>query len=444
MDISSNTSEGGVLNDMLGHIEHPDMTYSNDLVGPSVGGQTIGYVVKRYPRFSETFIVNEILAHEAAGQNIEIFALRPVEEAYFQDILGEVRAPVTRLPDKQRSAESMWLLLQKARQGLPSAWPVLETLEVESSRNVSQAILLAMACRERGIAHLHAHFGTVSTTVARLAAKLAGISYSFTAHAKDIYFRYDEPQQLERKIEDAAHVVTVSDFNIDYLRKTFEADSKRLTRIYNGLDLKRFEYSDPEPTAIRMLAVGRLVEKKGFHILVEAVRILVSQGNTVHCDIVGAGDEMRNLREQIDACELHDSLHLVGAKPQREVFNMMRSAALLVCPCVVGQDGNRDGLPTVLVEAMALGLPCVSTNVTGIPELIIDETTGLCVPQEDAEALAAALARMLDDAGLRQRLARAGRALIEKDFDQTCNAARLRDVFQQALDTQAGALQGVA
>lgn len=418
-----------------------DTSQGTESVIPACG-KKVGYVVKRYPRFSETFIVNEILAHEAAGLDIEIFALRPVEEAYFQDMLGQVRAPVTRLPDKLRSAEALWDLMIQAQQVLPNSWQTLAGFKGEDSRNVSQAIMLAMACREREIAHLHAHFGTVSTSVARLAARLAGITYSFTAHAKDIYCQYDVPQQLQSKIDDASHVVTVSDYNVQYLGERYRCHSSRIVRIYNGLDINRFDYQDPDPDATRILAVGRLVEKKGFHILVEAIRILQHAGRQVNCEIVGSGDEARNLQAHIDSGGLGGSVRLLGARPQSEVFDAMRSSAVLACPCIVGEDGNRDGLPTVLIEAMALGVPCISTDVTGIPELIVDNETGLCVPQGDAEALACALARMLDDRALRQRLARAGRRRIENDFDQKKNSAVLRSVFDLAINARATAEQG--
>jgi colanic acid/amylovoran biosynthesis glycosyltransferase len=392
----------------------------------------VGYVLKRYPRFSETFIVNEILAHEAAGQPIEIFALRPVEESHFQDSLGRVKAPVTHLPDKVKNAEALWRLLRDARARLPGAWAALAEMEEMEGREIAQAILLALACRERGVAHLHAHFGTVATTVARLAARLAGIAYSFTAHAKDIYFDYDENVHLGLKLRDAAHVVTVSDYNVDYLRERFGPAVGRVSRIYNGLDLAGFPFAGPTREASDILAVGRLVEKKGFHILIEAIRLLRIEGRPVRCQIVGGGEEAAHLAAQVAASGVGDAVELLGPRPQGEVVALMREAAVLACPCVVGRDGNRDGLPTVLLEAMAIGTPCVATDVTGIPELVRDGRTGLLVPEGDPEALAAALARVLDDADLRRRLAGEGRAAIERDFDITANAARLRAVFAEA------------
>lgn len=393
----------------------------------------IGYVLKRYPRFSETFVVNEILAHEAAGQPIEIFALRPVTESHFQDMLGKVQAPVTRVPDVFKEAEAFWSLLRKARARLPHAWKALEVMNDAAGKDVAQAIHIALACRERGIQHLHAHFGTVATSVARLAAALAGITYSFTAHAKDIFCEYEESQGLDVKLRDAARTVTVSDYNLAYLRQQHGAVARRLVRIYNGIDLERFAYAPPRPEAQGIVAVGRLVEKKGLHILIEAMRLLREEGRDLTCRIVGGGEEEANLAAQIGASGLEGTVQLLGPRPQGEVIALMREAAVIACPCVVGRDGNRDGLPTVLIEAMALGTPCVATDVTGIPELVRDGQTGLCVPEGDPEALARALSRLLDDAELRWALSEAGRSLVEECFDLKVNSARLRTVFATSM-----------
>jgi glycosyltransferase involved in cell wall biosynthesis len=389
----------------------------------------VGYVVKRYPRFSETFIVNEILAHEAAGTAVEIFALRPVDETHFQDRLAQVRAGVTRLPDKQRTAEALWRLMGRAQQHLPGAWAALADMRDETDRDVAQAILLAIECRARGVDHLHAHFGTVATTVARLAARLAGIDYSFTAHAKDIYFDYAENVNLVAKLRDARHVVTVSDFNVTYLKERFGPDAAKVVKLYNGLDLDQFTYRAPQAAAVDIVAVGRLIEKKGFNILIEAVRLLHAGGTPVRCHIVGGGDDHAHLAAQIASEGLEDAVELMGPRPQSEVIAMMRRAAVLACPCITGRDGNRDGLPTVLLEAMALGTPVIATDVTGIPELVRDGDTGLCVTEGDPVALADGLARLLGSHDLRLKLAAAGRRAIERDFDITANAAVLRSLF---------------
>ena len=402
----------------------------------------IGYVLKRYPRFSETFVVNEILAHEAAGQEIDIFALRPVQESHFQDAISRVRAPVTHVPDRHRTPETLWSELARAEAAIPGA-AARAMAAGGSADDVTQALAIAIACRRRGIGHLHAHFGTLATSVARLAAAIAGIGYSFTAHAKDIYHDYGHDTGLAQKLRDADAVVTVSDFNLAHLRTTYGTDAARVTRIYNGLDLTGFDWHAPDPAptdpaADEILAVGRLVEKKGFHILIEALATLADRGHRPRCRIIGQGEEQGNLRSQIAGAGLTGTVTLDGPRPQPEVFAAMARAAVLACPCVVGRDGNRDGLPTVLIEAMALGTPCIGTDVTGIPEIVRHDTTGLIVPEGDPVALADALQRTLSDAALRARLSQAGRALVAQDFDIHRNAAALRAVFADCMARRAG------
>ncbi|CAM3442214.1 glycosyltransferase family 4 protein [Paracoccus nototheniae] len=397
---------------------------------------SIGYVIKRYPRFSETFVVNEILAHEAAGRDIQIFALRSVEETHFQDIIARVRAPVTRIPDRIKGIDESWPQLARAQE-LPGAWQRLTEFPEASGRDIAQAVRLALECRDRGVTHLHAHFGTVASTVARIAARLADIPWSMTLHAKDIFMDYAENRNLALKITDAPAVVTVSDYNLGYLADRF---GRRVTRIYNGMDLDALPWSAPDPRASEIVAVGRLVEKKGFHILIEALRMLQAEGRAVTCRIIGGGDMQAELSAQIAAAQLR-GVTLAGPLPQAQVIAAMRGAAVLACPCVVGDDGNRDGMPTVLLESMALGCPVVATPVTGIPELV-DGTTGLLATEGCARSLSQEMARLLDDPALRDRQSRAARARIEADYDVTRSAAALRAIFDGL--ALPGAVRGAA
>jgi colanic acid/amylovoran biosynthesis glycosyltransferase len=392
----------------------------------------IGYVVKRYPRYSETFIVNEILAHEAAGVELEIFSVLPPEDGHFQDVISRVRAPVTYLPSKGLKVAEFWSVLEQAGEIFPDGWLSLEAARGEDVRYVYQAVVLAREARLRAISHLHAHFATAATTVARLAARFAGLPYTFTAHAKDIFHESVRPADLRRKLADAAVAVTVSDYNIAYLRESYGPAARHVRRIYNGLDLERFPYRSPRERPPRIVGVGRLVEKKGFVDLIEACAILADEGRRFTCRIVGAGEQEVELRARIAGLGLEDRVELLGPRPQSELVRLVQGAAVLAAPCVVGADGNRDGLPTVLLEAMALGTPCVSTDVTGIPEVIRDRETGLMVPQRDPAALAGSIGRLLEEPDLRVRLAERARRLVEEEFDVNHNAAQLREVFQTA------------
>ena len=331
---------------------------------------TIGYVVKRYPRYSETFIVNEILAHEAAGWDIRIFALRGPEDTHFQDIISRVRAPVIYLPDRLQKTSEFWDVLRSSAAQCPEMWRALGDFTATDPREIAHGVSLAALVRQQGVTHLHAHFATSATTAARIAAHISGIPYSFTAHAKDIFHESVDPADLAGKMADAKAVVTVSDYNVRYLHNRFTPGHAKLLRIYNGLDLDRFQYRSPLDRAPVIVSVGRLVEKKGFHYLLHACATLKEQGLAFRCSIVGSGECDTELRHLAERLSLGDRVEFMGSRPQREVMRIVQSAAVLAAPCVIGGDGNRDGLPTVVLEAMALGTPCVGTDVKGMPEAL--------------------------------------------------------------------------
>ncbi|MFQ4142304.1 glycosyltransferase family 4 protein [Chlorogloeopsis sp. ULAP02] len=392
----------------------------------------VGYVLKRYPRYSETFVVSEILAHEAAGLDIQIFALHPPLDGHFQDIIAQVRSPVTYLFSHDLRGSTLWSVLNEASYIIPNFWNKLEFAQGEDVHRLHKAIQLACIARKQNLTHLHAHFATSATVIAHLASHFAEIPYTFTTHAKDIFHESVVPAEYERKLTDAAAVITVSDYNLDYLQQTYGAAAQKVQRIYNGLDLQRFPYVSPQHRSHKIVAVGRLVEKKGFAVLIDACKVLVERDIPFTCEIVGAGEQEAHLRTQIETLGLQAKVRLVGLRPQGEVVELVQSAAVLAAPCVVAADSNRDGLPTVLLEAMALGTPCISTDLTGIPEVLRHQETGLMVPQHDPFALADAIAQLLQNPDLRVQLATQARQLIEQEFDIHRNAAQLRTVFRAA------------
>lgn len=393
----------------------------------------VGYVLKRYPRYSETFIINEILAHEAAGTLVDIFSLRPPNDTFFPEQLARVRSHATYIPSDAITADAFWTTLTEANELFADVDEFLDTVRAEGAllHDVFQALRLAIEADRKNVDHFHAHFATAAADVARMAARLAGKTYSITAHAKDIFHESVRPDDLRRKLRDAVAVITVSEFNREYLRTTFGPAANRVHRVYNGLDLSNFQWGTPVVRPARIVGVGRLVEKKGFADLIQACRFLADRGCPFECQIIGGGELEAQLHGQIERLGLRDQVTLLGPKPQSEVIAAVRSAAVVAAPCVVGTDGNRDGLPTVLLEAMALGTPCVSTPVTGIPEVLRDGETGIMVPTGQPPQLADAMQRLLSDSNLRVRLATTARRLIESDFDIHRNTARIRELFAQ-------------
>lgn len=390
---------------------------------PAAGRPKVGYVLKMFPRLSETFILTEILAREAAGEDIEIASLRSPIDGRFHTGLGSLRATVTWIPYGSRKADVLWQTLRDARAALPRLSAMLPAMLDEPVEDAIQAISVAQWAVDTGVTHLHAHFATTSATVARLASLLTGIPYSFTAHAKDIFHESVSDAELAPKFADAHHVVTVSDYNLTDL--AVRHPGARLHRVYNGLDLSALPMRAAQPTAPRLVAVGRLVEKKGFADLIDALAILRERGTELPTLLVGGGRLEEELAAQVVACGLHDLVVMTGPRGQRETHAAIRSATMLAAPVVVAADGDRDGLPTVLLEAMAIGTPVVSTPVTGIPEAVVDGQTGLLVPERDPFALADALQRLLDEPLFARRLAVGARRRVEERFDVRRQAAAL-------------------
>ncbi len=389
----------------------------------------VGYVLKMYPRFSETFVVTEILAMEGEGADLDIFSLRPPADGRFHESLAQVRAPVSYLPSPGKPLD-LWMALATCRLAHPCG--IVEHLDeilAAPPGEAHQALVLASLVGERGLTHLHAHFGSVAAAVARLAARIAGITYSVTLHAKDIFHEDVDHAALAERLGDAALLITVSDFNECYLRERYGDAVRTLVRIYNGIDLAIFAHERPVERPRTVVGVGRLVEKKGFDHLVTAVALMRRQGREVRLDLVGGGSEEASLRALAADLRVTDLVTFHGPLTQTETREVIRRAAALAAPCVVGADGNRDGLPTVILESLALGTPVVATPVTGIPEAIVHRRTGLLVPEADPVALADALALLVDDPGLRCELADAGRRHVQEHFDSVTNGRALHDAL---------------
>lgn len=395
----------------------------------------VAYVLKRYPRFSETFVVNEILAHERAGTRVSIYALRPPADTHFQPAIARVRAQVTYLQSVGVRVDDFWQLLGSHLAG--DRWQGLGGASNCDGIEVFQALQLSRLLCDAEVDHIHAHFATSAAAVARIASRLSGIPYSFTAHAKDIYHEYVDPDDLSRKLADAQAVVTVSDFNRQHLEHQFPNCADKVHRIYNGLPLDEFVYLRAESRLPVILAIGRLVEKKGFSDLVAACALLAQIGLPFRCDVIGGGELEIPLRRQISSLGLESHVRMLGPQPLDEVVGALRRAAVLAVPCVTASTGDRDGMPTVLLEAMALGTPCVATEVTGIPEVVRNEETGLLVPERSPEQLANAIRRLLADRQLACNLQANARRLIEQQFDVDRNAAELRKHFTASVSHSA-------
>jgi glycosyltransferase involved in cell wall biosynthesis len=405
----------------------------------------VGYVLKVYPRHSETFIVNEILELERRGARVTVFSLNPPREGRFHERLARVQADVHYLPNPT-THELLELLAANAaalrgiRGRLAEAvWQVIDRGDVERIKLVAKAVTLHLALRRTDVAHLHAHFATSATDVAALAARFSDLPFSFTAHAKDIYLGANDVHSLGERMSMARFVVTVCDANRRHLQ-AIGPDDARVHRIYNGLDLEEFR---PRPRRLNavpeILGVGRLVPKKGFDTLLRACAVLAGRGVPFRCRIVGAGPERDALEAAVGELGLDGRVELTGPLANERVRDLMASADVVALPARIADDGNRDALPTVLLEALALGTPVVSTPVTGIPEIVGDGVAGELVPPDSPDRLADALQCLLRDPAACRARGAAGRERAERLFDGRTNVGRLLDLFRESVTLRADA-----
>lgn len=421
----------------------------------------IGYVLKGFARTSETFITNEIALLERRGLRLTIFSLLELTGQQRHAAVEEIRAEVHYLPRLTPLSETTrlkWLALNlpvslriHRRLFLARPLPYLGALGealgmgLKYRRNARPSFLKeflqAGFIAERVLAsgrirHLHAHFCHTAATVAMLAGRLCGLSFSFTAHAKDIYVEEHNPGDLLAvKMRRAKFVVTCTDANRRHL-ESIAPGAAAIHTIYHGLDPARFAPRPAGPPEERplILSVGRLVEKKGFPVLVEACRRLKDRGYAFQCRIVsGGGPEQGRVVSLIEALGMEDTVRLCPPVTQEELRKVYEQAAIFVLPCQIAENGDRDGIPNVLVEAMAMGLPVVSTNISGIPELIDHDVNGWLAPQKDPEALADALALLLEQPALRHRLGLAAREKVCRAFDSNEKIAALQQLFEACL-----------
>jgi glycosyltransferase involved in cell wall biosynthesis len=400
-------------------------------------GRRIGYVLKRFPRISETFVAAEVLELERQGEHVTIFAISRPDEPFEHAFLARLRARVVYLPHRPlrepfrtaRALAAAWRAsprgwLRAARVGL---WTPRQVL---AWRRLLQATVLRHELAGDGVEHVHAHFATAAARLANLVHLMSGPPYSVTAHAKDIYERRSRPQRLRQKLGDAEFVATVSDANRAFLESMLD-ERARVEVVRNSADLRRLGSPDGEARDPRLvLAVARLVEKKGLDDLVEACGLLRERGLPARLEIVGDGPLRAPLERLVAERGVEATFH--GALPQEQVLPFYRRAAVVCLPCVVVSSGDRDGLPTSLLEAMALGAPVVSTAVAGIGELVLHEETGLLVPERDPSALAGALERLLSDPAFASSLAARARTHVEDGFSLEQSVTALRGLFAEA------------
>jgi glycosyltransferase involved in cell wall biosynthesis len=407
-----------------------------------VDPRPIAYMMSRFPKLTETFILFEMLAVERLGERIELFPLLRYSEplshpeaaglvarAHYEPFLSRaiLGSQVHALRHRPRAYLGAMLALVTGTFG--SANYFFGGLAI-----FPKVVHMARQMEALGVRHVHCHFSNHPAAAGFIIHRLTGIPYSFVAHGSDLHV---DRHMLPAKVREAAFAVAISEDNrAEMIDECGDWARDRIEVIHCGVDTEQLRppshERDPGPP-FTIASIGTLHEVKGQAILLEACRLLQAQGRAIRCRLIGAGPDEASLRDQVSAAGLVDIVRFDGQRTRAEVIAALGEVDLLAAPSVHASDGKREGIPVVLMEAMSCGLPVVASRLSGIPELVDDEVDGLLVPPGDAPALAAAIARVMDDAELRARLGAAARAKVLREFDLTTNARRVVSLIDRSM-----------
>jgi glycosyltransferase involved in cell wall biosynthesis len=366
------------------------------------------YLFERFPSFGQTFCYREVAELARQGIASPIFSIRNPKDEPPQDWDTRIVQRVHYVPEEKELLDSV---RRASKKGQLTA-QIIDALDEWGRRTdflrLYQAVYVGLRLQEMKVRHVHAHFAGMAARTAFWIHKFFSISFSFTAHANDIFAPRDFEIGLDKLVDAARVIVTETDYAAQFLQKRFTERADRVQRIYNGLNLAEFGRADFSFTPPLIMGIGRLIAKKGFANLIRACGLLAERGKLFQCEIIGEGALEDELSAQIEQLHLQNHVTLSGAKPQREVRQRLAAAGVFVLSSVIDAQGGMDNLPTVIMEAMATGLPVVSTNIGGIPEMVVQNETGFLVQPDDAVALAAAIENLIDDRLLAQKLGKAG------------------------------------
>jgi len=384
------------------------------------------YLFERFPSFGQTFCYREVAELHRQGIRPPIFSIRDPKDEPPQDWDTRIVRGVHYLPEEKELLEEVERASKKRR--LSPA--IIAALDEWGRRTdflrLYQAVYVGLRLQDLGIDHVHAHFAGMAARTAFWIAKFFPITFSFTAHANDIFAPRNFEIGLDKLVSAARVIITETDYSEKFLRERFPERADRVHRIYNGLNLAEFGRANFSSDPPLIVAVGRLIAKKGFPNLIRACALLVEHGRSFRCEIFGEGPLGNQLHDQIDESGLKELVQLPGPKPQHELRERLAAANAFVLPSVPEAEGGMDNLPTVIMEAMATGLPVVSTRIGGIPEMVIDNETGFLVRPDDPVALADAIEKVINDRSLGQKLGQAGHGRaqtlfsIEKNVRDLC------------------------
>lgn len=401
----------------------------------------VAYLVSRFPKLTETFILFEMNALESLGVRLELFPLihhqegvvHPEAETWVQ------RAHYRNWYDPRLALSLLYWLIRAPFKTLGLWFRVFSAYRLKPKYLLRSMLTLwlgfdfARQMARLGIVHIHAHWATYPATAAYLIHQLTGIPYSLTAHAHDIYV---DQTMLGEKIRSAAFVVTISEHNRRYLIQQFGSDEK-IQLLHCGVDTNQFIPPESrENETFKIICIGALEEKKGHHYLVEALKEVLDRGISFRCLLVGEGPLRETLNHQIREARLEGQVVLLGGLPRSKIIELLKGVDVMVLPSVRLESGKQEGIPVALMEGMAMELPVIATRISGVPELVEDGVNGLLVPEKDPAALAAAILAVYQDPESRRRFGINARKVVLADFNLHKSAQVLYSLIQQAADAR--------
>lgn len=391
----------------------------------------VAYLFERFPSFGQTFCYREVAELERQGIRVHIYSIRrPVDEPK-QDWDEQIVRRVHYLPEEAALVREVDRIMREHNVSDATRQTVKKWGRQSDFLRLYQAIHVGVRLRQDGLRHLHAHFAGMAARTAFWIKEFFGIPYSFTAHANDIFAPRDFVVSLARLLDNATAIVTESDYAAEFLRTRFPETTSKVHRVYNGVDLTRFHPADFGSGIPAIISVGRLIEKKGFADLISACRLLKPRGRSFICEIIGEGSLEKELQTQITRDGLESCVKLIGPRTQPEIALKLAHATIFVLPCVREEGGGMDNLPTVIMEAMAAGLPVISTSLAGVPEMVENDFNGILVPEHDPAAICAAMESLIANPEQARRFGERGRAIAREKFSIEVTGLALRALFEK-------------
>ncbi|HEV2843178.1 MAG TPA: glycosyltransferase family 4 protein [Chthoniobacterales bacterium] len=390
----------------------------------------VAYLLERFPSFGQTFCYREVAELERQGTKVHVYSIRrPVDEPK-QDWDDQLVRRVHYLPDEDALVREVDRSLRDGKVSGATRETVEKWGRQSDFLRLYQAIYVGMRMQQNGVPHLHAHFAGMAARTAFWLNQFFGIPYSFTAHANDIFAPRDFVVSLAKLMENAAAIVTVSDYAAEFLRNRFREAAAKVHRIHNGVDPSRFHPVDFGSGIPAIVSIGRLIEKKGFADLISACCLLKPRGRPFICEIIGEGPLEAALQSQIVSEGVESCVKLVGPQTQSQIALRLAHATIFALPCTREEGGGMDNLPTVILEAMAAGLPVVSTPIAGVPEMIEHDASGILVPEHEPGAVCAAIEYLIANPEVARRFGDRGRQIAREKFSIETSVRTLRAVFE--------------